>query len=396
MGERRPFVVVGAGIGGLTAALALATKGFHVVVVERAAELSEIGAGVQLGPNAGRVLAALGLDKAVAAAATEPAAIDVMNGRTGTRLTSIAGSTLASTYGFPYRVIHRADLQSILASAANLIRIRFELGATVEGFAVQAGALLVRVRKPSGSDLVTADGIIAADGVWSSLRENIPGAAAPRPTGRTAWRAIIPADVAHDIVAADRVGLWLGPRAHLVHYPVAQGAAVNLVAIVEESWDRKGWSAAGDRRELKAKFSRWSAAAQRIIAAPVAWQKFAIVAIDPTRPWRDDRLVLLGDAAHAMPPFLAQGAAMAIEDAAVLANAIAANSDPATAFAAYVAERQPRVAEIAAASQRAGDRFHLSGLMAVGRNAVLRLVGERIVRRQNEAIYRWEAPAPGS
>ena len=394
MVERRPLVVVGAGIGGLTAALAIAAKGFRVVVVERATELSEIGAGIQLAPNAGRVLAGLGLDKAIAAAAVEPAAIDVISGRSGRRLTSVPTAAFRSRYGFPYRVIHRADLQSILAAAADRIRIRIELGATVESFATQGSSLLVRVRKAGTTEVVTADGIVAADGVWSSLREKIAGAASPQPTGRTAWRAIIPADVAHDILAVDRVGLWLGSGAHLVHYPVAQGAAVNLVAVVAEAWDRKGWSAAGNPAELAQKFSGWSRQARAIIAAPVAWQKFAVMAVDPAGAWQDDRLVLLGDAAHAMAPFLAQGAAMAIEDAAVLAAALPANSDVAAAFAAYVGERRPRTAAIAASSRQAGERFHMSGLMGLARNAALRFAGERLILDESEATYSWEPGSP--
>jgi salicylate hydroxylase len=393
MGERRTIVIAGAGIGGLTAALALAASGFLVIVVERSQDLSEIGAGIQLAPNAGRVLADLGLDNAIAAAAIEPAAIDVMDGRSGRRLTTVPGSRFRALYRFPYRVIHRADLQAILVAAAKRIRIRLELGATVESFIEQSGMLLVRVRKASGNEVVSAGALIAADGVWSSLREKIPGAATPEPTGRTAWRAIIPADVAHDLVGIDRVGLWLGRRAHLVHYPVAQGAALNVVAIVEENWDRKGWSAAGDAKELRAHFRGWSAAALKILDAPVAWQKYAVVALDPSRPWLDDRLVLLGDAAHAMPPFLAQGAAMAIEDAAVLAAALDQTEDIATALRNYVAARQPRAVAVAMASQQAGAHFHMTGLGAIARNLALRVAGERLILKESDAIYRWRPPA---
>src|SRR5260221_7715162 len=163
MGERRTIVIAGAGIGGLTAALALAGKGFLVVVVERSPQLSEIGAGIQLAPNAGRILADLGLDNAIAAAAIEPAAIDVMDGRSGRRLTSVPGERFRARYGFPYRVIHRADLQTILVAAANRIRIRIELGATVDGFITQPGALLVRIRKAAGGEVVSAAAVIAAD-----------------------------------------------------------------------------------------------------------------------------------------------------------------------------------------------------------------------------------------
>jgi salicylate hydroxylase len=388
--ERRPFVIAGAGIGGLTAALALAAKGFRIILVERAAALSEIGAGIQLAPNAGRVLAALGLDEAIAAAAVEPASIEIIDGRKDRPLTSIRSVAFRGRYGFPYRVIHRADLQKLLAAAADRIGVGTILGATIEDVVSRPNELVVRIRKGSADEVMPAEAVVAADGVWSSARGRIPGAAAPAPTGRTAWRAIIPADVANRSLPLDRVGLWLGPDAHLVHYPVAGGAAISMVAIVEENWTAPGWSAAGDRGNLAARFSDWSRRAREAIAAAPAWQKFAIMAVDPTRPWLDGRLVLLGDAAHAMPPFLAQGAAMAIEDATVLADALAAAPDTASGLRAYVAARQPRTAAVAEASRKAGKRFHLRGLAAAARNIVLGVAGERLALRQNDAIYRWQ------
>jgi salicylate hydroxylase len=392
MGERRPFVIVGAGIGGLSAALALAEKGLPPIVCERATELSEVGAGIQLAPNAGRVLAALGLDEAIADCAIEPAAIDLMSGRNGGRLTTLPAATFRSTYGFPYRVVHRADLQAVLVAAASRRGIRVELGATVESFAATTGGLRVRIRTPSGSETVDAEAVIAADGVWSTFRDRIPGAGRASATGRTAWRAMIPATEAVDVAAMDRVALWLGPRAHLVHYPVARGAAVNVVAIVEDSWNQPGWSTAGDRRDLAPHFAEWSPQARRVLDTPIAWQKFAIAAVDPSGAWLDGRLVLLGDAAHAMPPFLAQGAAMAIEDAAVLADALAGSADTAEALRAYVALRQPRTVGLSRASHRAGERFHMSGVAAIARDFALRIAGERLILGQNDAIYRWRLP----
>jgi len=162
-----------------------------------------------------------------------------------------------------------------------------------------------------------------------------------------------------------------------------------------KSSDRKGWSAQGDPDELGLKFRGWAPAARKILDAPVAWQKFAIVSVDPDRPWQDGRLALLGDAAHAMPPFLAQGAAMAIEDAAVLADCLDRDPDPAAALCAYVAARKPRVAAMAAASAEAGQRFHWSGIMGLVRDVALRASGQRLIMADNDAIYRWQPPATG-
>ena len=392
-GDRRTIVVVGAGIGGLTAALALAAADYRVVVAERSEHLVEAGAGIQISPNAGRVLAKLGLEKAIAAAAIEPDAIDVTSGVRGRPIASIPLAGYRARFGFPYRVIHRADLQAVLADAvAAHPAIDLVLGATVPQVLPQSDGFLVRVQKPSAIDVVPAAAIVAADGVWSTFRERIAGSAEPRPTGRTAWRAVLAADIARDLVALNRTGLWLGPDAHLVHYPIARGSAVNIVAIFEEPWDKKGWSAVGDRGELARRFAAWPAPVRKLLARPPVWHKFAIVAVDATGPWSDGCLTLLGDAAHAMVPFLAQGAAMAMEDAAVLADKLTAADDIQAALAAYEAERKPRVARVAAASVQTGEQYHYAGLMAFARDAALRLAGARLIFDQNDWIYRWTPP----
>jgi len=390
MGERPTIVIAGAGIGGLTAALALAAKGFAVVVCERAQKLSEIGAGIQIAPNAGRVLTGLGLGRAIAAAAIEPRAIDIVDGPTGRLITAVATAAFASRYGVPYRVIHRADLQSILARAVERAGIRVELGTTVESYVTRPEGLLVRTgRSGGGTDVISTLAVVGADGVWSALRERVAGSARPVASGRTAWRAIIPTDVARDLVATDRVGLWLGPDTHLVHYPVAQGAAVNLVAVITEAWDRKGWSAPGDAAALSERFAGWSREARALLAAAISWQKFAILTVDPAAPWVADRLALIGDAAHAMVPFLAQGAAMAIEDAAVLADSLYGATDLSAALAAYADSRRPRVSRLAAAALHAGHIYHFAGVRALARNAALRVAGTHLVLGRNDWIYNW-------
>ncbi len=395
--ERQPIVIAGAGIGGLTAALALAATGWRVVVAERTEELSEVGAGLQIAPNAGRVLARLGLDKAMALAAIEPQAVDILNGISGRRLTAIPASAFRQRYGFPYRVIHRADLQSVLVAAVRRVpAIQLHLATTVEGSQVQNDSLLVRLKHQSGGKVVQATALIGADGVWSAQRATIPGSAAPKPNGRTAWRALIPADVAEGLTTLRRVGLWLGPDAHLVQYPVAQGAAVNLVAVVEEQWEKPGWNTHGEAAEINARFAGWCTAARRLVAAPIAWQKYALAPVDPAGPWVGQRTALLGDAAHAMVPFLAQGAAMAIEDAAVLAAALYDASDVPAALSAYEAERKPRVTRLWQASLATGDTYHFGSAMGALRNAALTLAGRRLVLGQVDWVYRWAPPEPGA
>lgn len=397
MGERPTIVVAGAGIGGLTAALAIADAGFQVVILERSAELFEIGAGIQLSPNAGRVLAALGLDDAIAAAAIEPQSIEVRNGATGASLLTIPVATFAGRYGFPYRVIHRADLQTVLADAVRRRSdIRLMLGARVDDVLTRDDALFVRARKTDGNEVLAAAGIVGADGVWSETRARFAASRQATPTGRTAWRTVIPIDNAPPTLATDRVGLWLGPSAHLVHYPVAHGAAVNVVAIVEEAFDKPGWATHANYRYVAERFRDWCAAVRALVSAPSPWQKFAINVVDPSGPWVEGRTALLGDAAHAMVPFLAQGAAMAIEDAAVLGAELTARPDNVpTAFAAYETERKLRVARVWNAARRTGDHYHQSGLVAAARDFILRTAGPNFVLGRNDWIYRWKAKEDG-
>ena len=391
MGERQTIVICGAGIGGLVAALAIAEAGYHVVVCERAEELTEIGAGIQLSPNAGRILAGLGLEKAIGDIAIQPKAIDVRNGKTGRVVASIPVDAFRDRYGYPYQVIHRAALQAVLAKAVRRrhdAELRF--GAVIGDVLSKRGMLFVKTQKAGGSELIAASGLIGADGVWSATRGRIAGASEPRSTGRTAWRAVIPLDNAPASLAADRVTLWLGSEAHLVHYPVADGAAINVVANVEEEWDKPGWTAPGDRVWLLERFGAWTTEVRELLNAPFSWLKWAITAVDPGGPWTDGAVALLGDAAHAMPPFLAQGAAMAIEDAAVLGRALGAAPDVAAGFHAYEAERKPRVTRVWKAARRSGEHYHLGPRMAALRDLALGVAGPAIVLRQNDWIYRWQ------
>jgi len=390
----RHVIVAGAGIAGLTSALALARAGFGVTVLEQAAKLEETGAGIQLGPNAARVLIALGLAERLSAVVMAPQAIRVMAGGSGQEIVRIPlGAEVERRYGAPYWTIHRGDLQAILAEAAQARpEITLRLANRVETFAESDVGIAAHCAERTGAERGLA--LIGADGVWSSLRGALRDHAPPGFRHRTAWRAVIPAEDAPGELRSPLVHLWLGPRAHLVHYPVKAGRLVNIVAIVHDEWNETGWSALGDRTQLLRHFERWNwaDAARNLIALPQRWLKWALY--DRAEPFAGGSgpMTLIGDAAHPMLPFLAQGAGMAIEDAAVIAAMLAQNDDTAAALRAYERTRRPRTARAQQESRRQGRIYGLAGPPALARDVVMRAMGgERLLSRY-DWLYSWRPP----
>jgi salicylate hydroxylase len=393
MGAARPVVVVGAGIGGLTAALAFAKRGRDVVVVERAREIAEVGAGLQLSPNASRVLRDLGVGAALGAVAVEPEAIDVSSAQAGGLVSTLPlGPAIAATYGSPFLVAHRGDLQGVLLAAARRDpRIRI-LTATTAAAVVETGTgVRVDLDGPAGRDSLEAEAVIGADGVRSVLRTGYLGGASARYTGRMAWRTTIQAaewDGDRRILSA--TGLWLGARAHMVHYPVRSRREINVIVAIEEPWVEETWDVPGDGAVLERRLAGWPDPPRRLVAAAATWRKWALCGVDPSGPWTRGRVALLGDAAHAMLPFAAQGAAMAIEDAAVLARLLCGDAGTVDSrLARYAAVRRPRVAAVVELARRNGAIYHLSGPAAIARDAAMRLMGPRRVLRRMDWIWRW-------
>jgi len=394
----RHVIVAGAGIAGLTAALALARVGLRASVLEQAATLREAGAGLQLGPNATAVLIALGLRDRLAPAVMAPQAIRVMNGGSGREVVRIPlGAGIERRYGAPYWVIHRSDLQRVLATAAeDEPDVTLKLGVRVEDFATHINGVSVLGR--SGKTIIDERGIalIGADGIWSSLGTRLGIWSKPRYAYRTAWRATVPVNAVPEEFRTEMVHLWLGLDAHLVHYPVKAGRLINLVAIVHDRWRGTSWSAPGDSGEIMQHFQRftWHEKARALVALPQQWLKWALFA--RRTPFRGGKgpVTLMGDAAHPMLPFLAQGAGMAIEDAAVLADKLGqSRDDPVAALRAYETTCRPRTARAQEASRRQGRIYGLSGSEALVRNIGMRLMGgEKLLERQHW-IYGWKPPA---
>ena len=395
MASARHVIVAGAGIAGLTSALALVRGGFRVTVLEQATKLEEAGAGIQLGPNAVRVLIALGLRERLSGLVMTPQAIRVMAGGSGREIIRIPlGAAVERRYGAPYWTIHRGDLQAALAEAAQASpEITLKLASRVEAFAAENDGITAQCAERTPVERCIA--LIGADGVWSSLRGAIRGDnSAPEFRHRTAWRALIPAEAAPEEFRAPLVHLWLGLGAHLVHYPVKAGRLINVVAIVHDDWHEYGWNASGDRAEIMRHFSdfAWDAAARGLIALPERWLKWALY--DRSEPFAGGggAMTLIGDAAHPMLPFLAQGAGMAIEDAAVIAAMLAQNDDTAAALRAYERERRPRTARAQHESRRQGRIYGLAGPPAIVRDVVMRAMGgERLLSRY-DWLYSWRPP----
>ena len=398
MTSARHVIVAGAGIAGLTAALALTRTGLRITLLEQAAKLEETGAGIQLSPNAARVLIALGLRDRLRSAVITPQAIRVMAGGSGREIVRIPlGDDAERRYGAPYWTIHRGDLQSALADAARATQdIEIKLAARVEDFAAHVNGITVQAR--SGQRTVDELGLalIGADGLWSNVRARLPGYNIPRFRHRTAWRALIPSENVPEEWREPLVHLWLGLDAHLVHYPVKSGRLINIVGIVHDEWKEAGWSAAGARPEILRHFARWSWAdkARDLIALPEQWLKWALY--DRKTPFAGaaGAVTLIGDAAHPMLPFLAQGAGMAIEDSAVLADMLHKyRDDPAVALRAYEGARWHRTALAQLRSRRQARVYGLSGPEALVRNLAMRAMGGEKLRVRYDWLYDWQPPA---
>jgi salicylate hydroxylase len=397
MAPARHVIVAGAGMAGLTAALALARAGMRVTVFEQAEKLEEAGAGLQLSPNASRVLIALGLRERLASDVVAPRAIRVMAGGSGREIVSIPlGDEIERRYGAPYWSIHRGDLQSALADVAqNELDVTLRFGVRIEDFAAHVKGVSVVGRR--GSQVVDERGIalIGADGIWSNIAARLRRQSMPTFRHRTAWRTLIPAEAAPEEFRAPLVHLWLGQDAHLVHYPVKAGRLINIVGIVHDEWNETGWSAAGDRSQILRHFARWawSDTVRAFVAIPERWLKWALY--DCGAPFRGSKVpvTLIGDAAHPMLPFLAQGAGMAIEDAAVLADMLGKYlDDPSDALRAYEGARWHRTFRAQQLSRRQGRIYALSGPEALVRNLAMRAMGGEKLRARYDWLYSWRPP----
>lgn len=385
-----PIVVAGAGIGGLAAALALARAGRRVLVLERAEKIEEVGAGLQIAPNAGRILEALGLAQALASVGVEPACFRIRRAGDGETLARLPLKDARERFGAPFRVYHRADLQGALLEEALRRGVEVRTNAACEGFAQAEGAITVLARRENGVEALEAEALIGADGLRSQVRTHlrIPGDGEPPPSGLVAWRALVAADAAPPSLRAPETQLWLGPKAHLVHYPLRDGSIINVVAVVEDRSSSGPPALAGEELARAIGFPRWSAELRALVEAAPSFRRWPLFTRPRLARWSVGRVTLLGDAAHPMVPFLAQGAAQAIEDALALAQSFAAQARVPAALEAYQAARIARATKVQRNSRRQGLYFHLPEPLATARDLAIRALGGRGMLARNAWLYR--------
>jgi salicylate hydroxylase len=381
----RRALIAGAGIGGLTAAIALSHAGFEVVILERAPALEAFGAGLQLTPNATRILARLGVLEAIRPLAMAPRAIRILSGEDDGEIATLGLGNADGRWGAPYLVIHRADLQSALAEAvAGLPNVTVRLGEEVVGIEQTTDGVAIKLKHGGQSPQDAGDLLIGADGLRSYVRAaaRFGDSGDTRSSGRVAFRATVPATAAQ----APEITLRLGSRAHLVQYPLRDARLVNLVAVIEAGWRGQNpehpWDGVADRPALTRAFANWSRPTRARLAGAETWRAWPLFHREPLEHFAAGRVALIGDAAHPMVPFLAQGAAQAIEDAGALGERLSQTDEIPAALAAYSRARAPRAGRVQREALAQATVYHMSGPFALARDLAIRALGsERLLAR---------------
>ena len=411
----RQMLIAGGGIGGLAAALSASRAGWNVDLYEKAQSFSEAGAGVQLGPNVVRLLHGWGLAKALDCVAAFPERLQVRDALSGRELGVLPlGRQALQKYGAPYATVHRADLHGLLLQAVRSQgNAGLTLGSSISGYTdgqqgialqIQANPARSKPQQAASHGFTSAapgieiigDALVGADGLWSQVRALMLNDAPPRVTGHLAYRAMLPQSNLPARLRSQQVTVWLGPKLHVVHYPVRGGELLNVVAIVhgKVAGDLQSWDHSANSAHLQGATQGTAAMLRDLIQTLTdggsqtspAWRLWALCDRPPMRgafQQAKGRVALLGDAAHPMRPYLAQGAGMAIEDAAELGAALAQASEPgfdvAAALQCYALARWQRNARVQARSVRNGQIFHAQGPLRWARDASMKLLGEKVI-----------------
>jgi 3-hydroxybenzoate 6-monooxygenase len=367
----RPVIIVGGGIGGLSAALALERRGIPSQLVEQAPEFKEIGAGIQLGPNVFRMFDVLGLTAAVSALAVFPNNLIMLDSVSGKEVTRIPlGDAFRNKFTHPYALIHRADLHKALLEACRKSdRIRLDDAQKI--IAVDETGDGIVARAESGKEYRGA-ALIGADGLWSTIRQMVVGDGKPNVAGHITYRAVLPTSEMPEQWRWRDMVLWAGEKVHLVHYPLRTGELFNLVAVFHSDRYEEGWDSYGDPAELHERFAKTCEPVRTLLNKIESWRMWVLCDRPPIKDWSRGRITLLGDAAHPMLQYLAQGAGMSIEDAVCLADrVVAADGDYAAAFRAYQQARYLRTGRVQIMARVYGEFYHASGVAKELRNMML-------------------------
>ena len=367
-----PVLIAGGGIGGLAAALGLAQKGIRSLLFEKAAVLGEIGAGIQLGPNAFHAFDYLGVGEAARGMAVYIDQLRLMDALTAEEITHIdLRDNFRTRFGNPYAVVHRGDLHGVLLRACReheLIELR--VSSQVAGYDQDGSSVTVRL---ASGESITGSLLIGADGLWSNIRAQVAGDGPPRVSGHTTYRSVIPTDEMPEDLRWNAATLWAGPKCHIVHYPLSGWKVFNLVVTYHNDAPEPVAGKPVSDAEVMHGFAHVHERARDIIRHGSNWKLWVLCDRDPVERWIDGRVVLLGDAAHPMMQYFAQGACMALEDAVCLSHMLAAySSDTARALEAYRARRFARTARVQLLSRAIGEHiYHPAGDHAHLRNAIM-------------------------
>jgi len=376
----KKYVVAGAGIGGLCAALALAKRGFEVAVYEQSAQLSEVGAGLQLSPNAIHVLQALDIAKQVKAKAFSPESAVMRHYQTGkTYFTVPLGHTATQKYGADYLHIHRADLLTMLHDACVNVGVSIHLGQAIQGYQHSPQKSSPQELTPQNltiqlenGESLDADLLIGADGIKSKVQACMLGQTSAVFTGQVAWRGVVAASSLPRGLIKPNANLWVGPGKHVVSYYLRGGDLINFVAVQEcRDWQKESWNEPGDISQLQQTFDGWHPEVTALLAATESCFLWALFDRQPLNQWTDNKVALLGDACHPMLPFLAQGAAMAIEDSYALAHCLASDTDTQAALQTYQNIRLPRTRKIQLNARKNAALYHMDSPIEQAKLALL-------------------------
>ena len=368
------IVIAGAGVGGLSAALCLADAGHDLIVIERAAQLSDVGAGIQCGANAVKVLDSLGLSSELTKVAVRPERVDFRDFKTGNELHSmVLGDDYESRYGAPYLHLHRSDLlQSLLKGVHQRSNIELQTGVSVSDYGESEHGVTIQLQLGEQSDQnrdrkINADLLVAADGIRSTIRAQLLGYSTPKFTGNVAWRGVVDTSNLPSNWMDTVVSNFVGPNKHMVLYYLRAKRLANFVGVVEDrQWTQTSWTSKASWEQLRGDFSGWHPTVGQIINAveKQSCYRWALFDHEPLSNWSSERVTMLGDAAHATLPFMASGAALAIEDARILQRAIDQAKDTPSALQLYQRNRFERTARIQKNSAKAGKLYHFkSSLM---------------------------------